>query len=58
MPGDMGPYLVVEGQVTADGEMIMAQLQALFEMQEGKIELQILSKWYSFFMQSEPYGLG
>jgi hypothetical protein len=39
MQGDMGPYLVVEGQVTADGEMIMAQLQALFEMQEGKIEL-------------------
>ena len=58
MPGNMGPWRIAPGQVTDDSEMAMCQLQALCEMEPGKIQPIFFAKWYQFWYQSRPFDMG
>ena len=57
-PDSAGPYHFVKGQVSYMGELNMALLNAISEMETGKFDTMKIAKWYSTYMLSNPQRVG
>jgi ADP-ribosyl-[dinitrogen reductase] hydrolase len=56
MPGG-GPFQVAQGQVTDDSELALMLGYALSEG-EGKLNVDIIAKYYAYWFNSFPFDIG